>query len=240
VTADLGEEVRAPLRRVRFALEDEDARAFAEDDPLGGKDPYSASKAAAEMVCQAYYESFLKQANIPTASARAGNVVGGGDWAKDRLIPDVFRAYVDSRPVMIRSPNATRPWQHVLEPLSGYLTLCEALWHNQAGAASAFNFGPAAEDAKPVEWIADRLSQLWGGGAGWTLDNSTSHPHEAHYLYLDIAKAGAELGYRPRWKLEDALANIVKWYKAFAAGDDTATLTLNQIAAFQAAQKQTA
>jgi CDP-glucose 4,6-dehydratase len=216
-------------------------RGYREDEPLGGHDPYSSSKAGSELVASAYRRSFFKDADSPRlATARAGNVIGGGDWATDRLIVDLVKGFLRGERVLIRSPKAVRPWQHVLEPLSGYFTLCEALWHDQAGAASAFNFGPAAEDAKPVEWIADRLSQLWGGGAGWTLDNSTSHPHEAHYLYLDIAKARAELCYQPRWKLEDALAKIVQWYKGFAAGDDTATLTLEQIAAFQAAQKQTA
>jgi len=214
-------------------------RGYREDDPLGGHDPYSSSKAGSELVASAYRRSFFGQ-GPRLATGRAGNVIGGGDWANDRLVVDLVKSFLRGEKTLIRAPKAVRPWQHVLEPLSGYLTLCEALWHEQAGAASAFNFGPAPEDAKPVEWIADRLSHLWGGGAGWTLDNSTSHPHEAHYLYLDTAKAEGELGYRPRWKLDDALANIVQWYKAFAAGDDPATLTLAQIAAFQTAQKQTA
>jgi len=216
-------------------------RGYREDDPLGGHDPYSSSKAGSELVASAYRRSFFQGADSPAlATGRAGNVIGGGDWATDRLVVDLVKGFLQGEKALIRSPAAVRPWQHVLEPLSGYLSLCEALWNNRPGAASAFNFGPAPEDARPVAWIADRLAQLWGGDAGWTLDNSTSHPHEAHYLYLDTAKAQAELGYRPRWQLDDALANIVHWYKSFAAGDDAVTLSLGQIAAFQAAQKQTA
>src|SRR5258706_11560400 len=205
-------------------------RGYREDDPLGGHDPYSSSKAGSELVASAYRRSFFKDAgSAALATGRAGNVIGGGDWANDRLVVDLVKGFLRDEKTLIRSPAAVRPWQHVLEPLSGYLSLCEAMWHNQPGAASAFNFGPAPEDARPVAWIADRLAQLWGGGAGWTLDNSTSHPHEAHYLYLDSAKAQAELGYQPRWKLGDGLANIVAWHKSFAACAEPATLSLGQI-----------
>jgi CDP-glucose 4,6-dehydratase len=213
-------------------------RGYVESDALGGHDPYSSSKAGSELVASAYRRSFLQAAGKPLASGRAGNVIGGGDWAQDRLIVDLMKAFMTGAKPVIRSPAAVRPWQHVLEPLSGYLTLCEALWNRQAGADSAFNFGPAPTDAKPVYWIADRISQLWGDGAGWTLDSQANHPHEAHYLYLDTAKAERELGYRPRWNLDEALASIVTWYKAFAAGEDAASLTLGQIGAFQAARKQ--
>ncbi|MFO1248246.1 MAG: CDP-glucose 4,6-dehydratase [Alphaproteobacteria bacterium] len=212
-------------------------RGYVESDALGGHDPYSSSKAGSELVVSAYRRSFLQAAGVPLASGRAGNVIGGGDWARDRLIVDLMNAFMIGEKPLIRAPKAVRPWQHVLEPLSGYLTLCEALWDKQDGADSAFNFGPAPDDARPVEWIADRISQLWGDGASWTLDKTANHPHEAHYLYLDTSKAQDELGYRPRWNLDDALASIVTWYKAFAAGEDAATLTLGQIGAFQAARK---
>jgi CDP-glucose 4,6-dehydratase len=213
-------------------------RGYREDDALGGHDPYSSSKAGSELVISAYRRSFFE--TLPgaplIASGRAGNVIGGGDWSADRLIVDLMKAFMTGQKPVIRSPKAVRPWQHVLEPLSGYLTLCEALWNRQPGAASAFNFGPGPEDAKPVSWIADRISQLWGNSADWTLDTSVHHPHEAHYLYLDTTKAMTELGYQPHWKLELALSSIVDWYRSFAAGKDAAALTLEQIAQFQSAQ----
>jgi CDP-glucose 4,6-dehydratase len=213
-------------------------RGYVESDPLGGHDPYSSSKAGSEIVTSAYRRSFFAAAGMPVASGRAGNVIGGGDWAADRLIVDLVKSFMAGGKPLIRSPHAVRPWQHVLEPLSGYLALCEALWNRQEGADSAFNFGPAPDDARPVSWIADRLAQLWGGCAGWTLDGA-DNPHEAHHLYLDTAKAQAQLGYQPRWNLDDALASIVAWYKAFAAGEDVAALSLGQIGAFEAARKQT-
>ncbi len=215
-------------------------RGYLESDALGGHDPYSSSKAGAELVASAYRRSFFDTAkgHARIATGRAGNVIGGGDWAADRLIVDLMKSFTKGEKPLIRSPHAVRPWQHVLEPLSGYLTLCEAMWNKVPGADSAFNFGPAPEDAKPVAWIADRISTLWGNGAGWTLDGG-SHPHEAHYLYLDTGKARAELGYVPHWKLDHALASIVTWYKAFADGEDAAALTLGQIGAFEAAQKTT-
>lgn len=215
-------------------------RGYLETDALGGHDPYSSSKAAAELVASAYRRSFFDPGTGRplVATGRAGNVIGGGDWATDRLIVDLIKAFTKGEKPLIRSPQAVRPWQHVLEPLSGYLTLCEAMWNNASGADSAFNFGPAPQDAKPVSWIADRLSLLWGQGAGWTLDDG-SQPHEAHYLYLDTAKAEKELGYRRRWNLDDALNNIVTWYKAFAAGEDAAVLTLRQIQAFEQAGRST-
>lgn len=209
-------------------------RGYREDDALGGHDPYSSSKACAELVTAAWRRSFF-QAVVPVASGRVGNVIGGGDWAADRLIVDLMKALMKGDKPLIRSPDAVRPWQHVLEPLSGYLSLCEALWRKAPGADSAFNFGPAPEDARPVAYIADRISQLWGDGAGWTLDRQTSHPHEAHYLYLDTAKAEAQLDYRPRWNLDTALDSVVTWYKGFAAGDDAAALTMAQIRAFEQA-----
>jgi CDP-glucose 4,6-dehydratase len=211
-------------------------QSFREEDRLGGRDPYSNSKACAELVASAYRQSFFpagEGARIGTA--RAGNVIGGGDWAKDRLIPDLVQAFLQGKAPLIRSPQAVRPWQHVLEPLSGYLALCEALW--DGGADEGWNFGPNGDDAKPVSWIADRLVQLWGGKAHWTLDNNAGHPHEAAYLSLDTAKAGERLDYAPRWSLDDALVSIVAWYKADAAGENMGRVTGEQIAAFQAGQK---
>jgi CDP-glucose 4,6-dehydratase len=215
-------------------------RGYLETDPLGGHDPYSSSKASSELVAAAYRRSFFNAKHTPVATGRAGNVIGGGDWAADRLIVDMMKAFMKGSKPLIRSPRAVRPWQHVLEPLSGYLTLCEALWDRQRGADAAFNFGPAPDDAKAVSWMADRIAQLWGDGAGWAPDTSVDHPHEAHYLYLDTAKARAELGYQPRWNLDKALASIVGWYKGFAAGEDAAALTLAQIDAFEAVRKQIA
>ena len=243
-TANLLEAVRgAPNVRAVLSVttdkcyENDDAvQSFRESDRLGGRDPYSNSKACAELVTSAYRKSFFTEDGAARiATARAGNVIGGGDWAKDRLIPDLVQAFMQGQAPLIRSPHAVRPWQHVLEPLSGYLTLCEALWAGEA--AEGWNFGPNADDAKPVAWIADRLVQLWGGGARWVLDAKSGHPHEAAYLSLDIAKAAARLDYRPRWSLDDALASIVAWYKAYAAGDDMGQVTGEQIALFQAARK---
>ena len=212
-------------------------RGYVESDMLGGHDPYSSSKAASELVAAAYRQSFFARARgaATIATARAGNVIGGGDWAADRLIVDMMIAFMKGDKPLIRAPAAVRPWQHVLEPLSGYLTLCEALFKRNPGADSAFNFGPAKEDAKPVAWIANRVSELWGQGAGWVQDPVTGHPHEAAYLYLDTHKAAKELGIGPRWDLNDALVNIVQWYKSFAEGADAAALSLGQITAFEAA-----
>lgn len=206
---------------------------YRETDRLGGRDPYSSSKACAELVTDAYRRSFYATDSRPlVASARAGNVIGGGDWAADRLVPDIMRAYMAGRAPLIRSPNATRPWQHVLEPLSGYLLLCEALCAQNGNIAAGWNFGPAPDDAKPVAWIADRLASLWQGNATWTRDGD-QYPHEATYLYLDTSKARSELGYRPRWALSTALERIVEWYKGFIAGAELRQLTLEQIRAFE-------
>ena len=162
------------------------------------------------------------------ATARAGNVIGGGDWAGDRLIPDVIRAILAGEPVQIRNPNAVRPWQHVLEPLSGYLLLAQRLFQDGAACASGWNFGPPDHDARPVQWLVERLCDLWGAGAIWRLDNG-QHPHEAHYLKLDCSKAGAELGWSPRWGLEKALENIVVWTRVSHEGGDVRDVCRQQI-----------
>ncbi|HEX7639383.1 MAG TPA: CDP-glucose 4,6-dehydratase [Burkholderiaceae bacterium] len=201
---------------------------YREDEPMGGHDPYSNSKGCAELVSSAYRRSFFAQGGPALATARAGNVIGGGDWATDRLVPDILRAFERGEPVVIRNPHSTRPWQHVLEPLSGYLVLAQRLWDEGAAFAEGWNLGPRDEDARPVQWIVERLVQQWGGGARWQLDGG-QHPHEAHYLKLDISKARARLGWQPRWRLAEALDHIVSWHRAWLAGEDVRALCLEQI-----------
>jgi CDP-glucose 4,6-dehydratase len=206
---------------------------YREDEAMGGYDPYSSSKGCAELVTAAYRRSYFEAANIALASVRAGNVIGGGDWAADRLIPDALRAIAENRPVVIRNPQAVRPWQHVLEPLGGYLTLAEKLFLNGETFTEAWNFGPDDEDAKPVQWIIDRFTQQWGGGASWQRDHA-DHPHEAHYLKLDCSKARTRLGWQSKWILTQALEKIIAWHKAHDGGADMREFSLKQIAAFQA------
>ncbi|MEG3087836.1 CDP-glucose 4,6-dehydratase [Sphingomonas sp. PB4P5] len=192
---------------------------YREDEPMGGHDPYSNSKGCAELVTAAYRASFFQHGRAAIATGRAGNVIGGGDWAADRLIPDILRSVSDGHPVAIRNPLAIRPWQHVLEPVSGYLVLAQALWENPAATAEAWNFGPRDDDARPVQWIVEHLCALWGNGADWARDESVQ-PHEARYLKLDISKARAGLGWEPRWTLAQALDSIVAWHRAWQAGAD--------------------
>ncbi len=206
---------------------------YRENDRLGGHDPYSNSKACAELVASAFCDSYFNTNNshgfrIAVANARAGNVVGGGDWTRDQLVPDLVRSFLESKPCLIRSPSAIRPWQFVLEPLRGYLLLAERLSEEPSRFASAWNFGPADEDARPVSWIADRLVQLWGPKASWRKDGA-AHPPEAHYLKLDTSKARAGLGWEPVMPLSQALENIVAWYHAFERGADLRALTEGQI-----------
>jgi CDP-glucose 4,6-dehydratase len=208
---------------------------YREDDPLGGSDPYSSSKACAELVTEAYRRSFLsKPSGAALASVRAGNVIGGGDWAQDRLVPDILAALHRGQAPEIRNPDAVRPWQHVLSPLSGYLTVAERLWQDPAGHAEAWNFGPSQSDEKPVRWIVERLCQGWGGSLAWT-GQAGEHPKEAHSLRLDSSKAGQRLGWRPRWDLQQALDAIVAWHRAYESGGDVRDLTLSQIAAYEKA-----
>lgn len=210
---------------------------YRENEAMGGYDPYSNSKGCAELVTSSYRSSYFNpdqyaDHRVALASARAGNVIGGGDWAEDRLIPDIMRAIVQGKPVHIRNPHAIRPWQHVLEPLSGYLMLAEKLWKDGAAYGEAWNFGPSDEDTRPVSWIADRLTKAWGAGASWKLDER-HHPHEAHYLKLDCSKAKSRLHWHPRWHLEDALGAIVEWHLAHQAGKNMREVTLHQIAAYK-------
>ena len=212
---------------------------YREIEPMGGYDPYSSSKGCAELVTAAYRNSFFADPAGPAvASARAGNVIGGGDWAKDRLIPDILRAFEVNAPVEVRNPLSIRPWQHVLEPLSGYLVLAQALHERGHQVADGWNFGPRDEDAKPVGWITERMVDLWGDGASWRRDESVQ-PHEARYLKLDISKARAELGWSPRWSLDQALDHIVAWQRARLAGADMRAECLTQIATYEHAGRTT-
>lgn len=201
---------------------------YREDEPMGGFDPYSSSKGCAELVTSAYRRSFMQDSGIGLASARAGNVIGGGDWSEDRLIPDILRAFEKGEAVIIRNPGAIRPWQHVLEPLSGYLMLAERLFETPRDYAEGWNFGPNDEDAKPVYRILDHMVSLWGDGASWQLDDD-SHPHEAGFLKLDISKARARLQWRPTWCLQDALARTVRWHRAWLEDQDMKAECLNEI-----------
>jgi CDP-glucose 4,6-dehydratase len=206
---------------------------YRENEPMGGFDPYSNSKGCAELVASAYRNSYFNPAKyvdhrVALASVRAGNVIGGGDWAADRLIPDILRSISAGQPVVIRSPHAIRPWQHVLEPLSGYLLLAQKLYEKGAVYAEGWNFGPNDEDAKPVQWIAEHLTRLWGEGASWALD-SGNHPHEAHYLKLDCSKAKMRLDWQPRWHLDHALEMIVSWQRTWLAKQDMRSVTIEQI-----------
>lgn len=209
---------------------------YRENEPMGGYDPYSNSKGCAELVTAAYRNSYFhpekyKEHGVALASGRAGNVIGGGDWAEDRLIPDIMRAITQGKPVNIRNPHAIRPWQHVLEPLSGYLLLAQRLYEEGAIYAEGWNFGPNDEDAKPVQWIVEKLTKSWGEGASWALDGG-DHPHEAHYLKLDCSKAKARLDWHPRWNLDEALGSIIEWHRAHRDGKDMRELTLRQIGAY--------
>lgn len=206
---------------------------YREDEPMGGHDPYSSSKGCAELVSSAYRRSFLNDAAVGMATARAGNVIGGGDWALDRLIPDVLRALQDKQPVLIRNPNAIRPWQHVLEPLSGYLLLAERLYTVGRTDAEGWNFGPKDEDARTVQWIVEHLCDEWADGASWTLQPG-DHPHEASFLKLDISKARQRLQWAPRWSLETALNHITKWHQAWLSGQDMRAVCLDQISQYRA------
>lgn len=211
---------------------------YREDEPMGGFDPYSNSKGCSELVTSAYRQSFFKSAGIALASARAGNVIGGGDWALDRLIPDIISAFEQSRPVAIRNPHATRPWQHVLEPLGGYLLLTQHLYTQGQAFAEGWNFGPNEKDAKPVDWIVQNIATLWGDGAKWQIDTG-EHPHEAHYLKLDISKAGNHLGWHPKLSLTEALTMTVEWQRARLSGASVRKTTLDQINSYLHANPKT-
>ncbi len=210
---------------------------YRETDPLGGYDPYSSSKACAEIVSAAFRQSYfhpsrMAEHGVGIATARAGNVIGGGDWSTDRLLPDLVRGFLSGQPVRIRRPHSIRPWQHVLEPVDGYLRLAEALLTGNPQFATAFNFGPEDADARPVHWIAEKMTAFWGKGASWILDEDPS-VHEAGYLKLDASRAHAELHWKPRLRLETALEWLVEWYRAWSEGAPMQELTMAQIGRYR-------
>jgi CDP-glucose 4,6-dehydratase len=207
---------------------------YREDEPMGGHDPYSNSKGCAELVTDAFRRSFFSAPDSTTAiaSARAGNVIGGGDWALDRLVPDIMRGALAGEPIRIRNPNALRPWQHVLNPLSGYLVLAQALHTQPTEHATGFNFGPADEDTRPVGWLADRITDTWPDSLDWQHDPGP-HPHEATYLKLDSSRARQRLNWRPAWDLANGLDATVEWYRSLKDEADMGAVTERQIQAFQ-------
>ena len=210
---------------------------YRENDPLGGYDPYASSKACAEIVSAAYRSSFfpiegLSDHHVAVATARAGNVIGGGDWSEDRLIPDLVRGFRARQPVLIRRPHAIRPWQHVLDPLHGYMMLAQELLGQPARFASSYNFGPGDEDVWPVERIATEMVRMWGNGASWIRD-AIPGVHEDHVLRLDASKARAQLGWQPRLKIEAAIEWTTAWYRAWNQGDDMADFTGKQILEYE-------
>ena len=211
---------------------------YRENEPFGGYDPYSNSKGCSELVTAAYRSSYFNPVEyarhgVALASARAGNVIGGGDWALDRLVPDILRAILAVEPVRIRNPHAIRPWQHVLEPLSGYLMLAQKLYTDGVRFAEGWNFGPSDDDARSVEWIVKRMCDRWDEGARYEID-AGEHPHEAHYLKLDCSKARAALGWQPRWPLEHSLDSIIAWTHAYRRQSDLREECLRQINEYQA------
>ncbi len=213
---------------------------YRESETLGGYDPYSSSKACAELVSAAYRKSFFNpnsDSSVALATARSGNVIGGGDWADDRLVPDCLRAFERGKRVKLRSPRAVRPWQHVLEPISGYLVLAEKLFSGEAYRyARAWNFGPNAEGDATVAEVASHLAHLWGDGAGIETESGQDRPHEAGYLKLDITHARTELGWQPSWSVKQALQATVDWHRAWLEGKDMQDYSLAQIAAYQGAR----
>lgn len=202
---------------------------YRENDAMGGYDPYSSSKGCAELVTSAYRSSYFSEdSKTLIASVRAGNVIGGGDWAKDRLIPDAVRAFSNNERVIIRNPDAVRPWQHVLEPLGGYMKLAQLLYESKREFAQGWNFGPADEDIRPVSWVMDQLVGLWNDGAGWSLDDG-KQLHEAKLLVLDNSLSRFKLGWRPQLSLNQALEWVVEWYKAYYDKGDVLQVSLEQI-----------
>jgi CDP-glucose 4,6-dehydratase len=204
---------------------------YREDDRLGGREPYGVSKACAELVVNAYRSSFMTRAGTGLATVRAGNIIGGGDWGCDRLVPDMVRAFSTGTVLRVRNPNATRPWQHVLEPVHGYLLLAQKLFADPQAFSSGWNLGPSRADNKPVSWLADTCAQLWGGGARWETDSS-EHPYEAMRLGVTCAKAELSLGWRPRWRLDEALPRTINWYRAAFAGHDMLSETQSEVRQF--------
>jgi CDP-glucose 4,6-dehydratase len=207
--------------------------AYRENEPMGGHDPYSSSKGCAELVISTYRNSFFYDTNSPyLASARAGNVIGGGDWSNDRLIPDILKAFEKNEVVVVRNPMAIRPWQHVLEPLSGYLVLAQHLYNDGSDFAEGWNFGPKDEDCKSVSWILDKMVNKWGNGVSWELDKN-NNPHEARYLKLDCSKAATQLNWYPQWNLDSTLESIIDWHQNYLLGKNIQEKCVLEIIKYQ-------
>jgi len=202
-------------------------KSFKEDDPMGGYDPYSSSKGCSELVTASYRRSFIEKKGIGLASVRAGNVIGGGDWARDRLIPDILKSFEVGKKVLIRNPHATRPWQHVLEPLSGYLVLAQKLFDNPSEFSQGWNFGPNEDDIRPVKWIVERMSSNWPQSS-WGLEKDVQ-PHEADFLKLNIDKVRFKLNWNPNWELELALEKIIRWHQFWINGEDMQKKCIDEI-----------
>ena len=206
---------------------------YSENDPMGGYDPYSSSKGCAELITTAYIKSYFnpdeyERHGASLASVRAGNVVGGGDWAEDRLIPDCIKALMENTPIVIRYPDAVRPWQHVLDPLFGYLLLAQYLYQDGPAFSGAWNFGPDYENDKAVRWLVEHITKKWGNNASWTVDCS-NHPYEANYLKVDCSKAKSKLGWNSNWNLKLVVEKTVDWYKAYRNHEDMLNVTIDQI-----------
>ena len=206
---------------------------YRENDPMGGHDPYSSSKGCSELITAAYTKSYFhpdhyEKHGVSVASVRSGNVIGGGDWAEDRLLPDCMKALLEDKTIVIRYPDAVRPWQHVLEPLFGYLLLAQLLYEDGASSGEAWNFGPDDENGKPVRWLVERIVEIWGGKASWRIDQDFQL-HEARMLKLDCSKAKSKLGWHPQWDLETSLKNTIEWYRAYRHHEDMFLATMNQI-----------
>lgn len=210
---------------------------YRETDEVGGSDPYSSSKGCVELITSSYRRSYFsaetyKEHGTAVASVRAGNVIGGGNWSEDRLLPDIIRAFENNEPVEIRSPNATRPWQHVLEPLSGYALLAEKLVTSEGRYAEGWNFGPDEHNNKSVGWIVKKAAELWGEDAQWRITGSENQPHEATLLQLDCSKAKTWLGWYPVWSIEESVSRVIEWHKASNSGEDMAAYMNAEIAAY--------
>jgi CDP-glucose 4,6-dehydratase len=210
---------------------------FSEDSPMGGYDPYSSSKACSELVTSSYRDSFFnpkeyQKHGVSLATCRAGNVIGGGDWSKDRLIPDIMRGVINNEIIKIRNPNAIRPWQHVLDPLNGYLTLAEKMWSAGNKFSEAWNFGPMEEDEQSVKWITEKLTKQWSSNIKWDVDND-NNPHEENSLRLNCMKANSRLNWRPKLKLEQGLEWVVEWYKQYKENNNMKKITEHQIEEFE-------
>ena len=202
---------------------------YRETEPLGGYDPYASSKACAELITASYRQSFLEERGVGVATARAGNVIGGGDWAAGRLVADCMKALLKNETIVIRNPTAVRPWQHVLESLAGYLALAQNLYYDASSYSGAWNFGPEDRDAKPVSWVVEKLCALWGEGAAYKIERDDQLPHEAHYLKLDSSKARANLFWRPKWNLKKSLGKVVEWTRSYQAGQPALEICNQQI-----------